>query len=82
MAPSSAPCVINYVEVLSKLDRSDEALRYLEQRKSPYGDNIRFEILKAKLLIQKGDVTAARAAYANLIGEDIVTMRSCQLTSS
>ena len=30
MAPSRPPCVINYVEVLSKLDRSDEALRYLE----------------------------------------------------
>ena len=68
MAPSCAPCVINYVEVLSKLDRSDEALRYLEQRKSLYGENIRFEILKAKLLIQKGDLTAARAVYANLIG--------------
>ncbi len=69
LAPSNDACVANYLEVLGKLDRNDEALRFLNERKTTYGNNLRFRVLKARLLAQKGDAAGARGAFAELIAD-------------
>lgn len=72
MAPARDACVCNYLEVLGKLDRHDEALRFLDEHKSTYGSNLRFRVLRARLLTQKGDIGGARKAFGELIDDGYV----------
>lgn len=69
LAPTNEIAVSNYLEVLSKLDRHDEALRYLNEHKTIFANNLRFRVLKARLLAQKGDAAGARATFAELIAD-------------
>ncbi len=71
-SPTDETCVCNYLEVLAKLDRNDEALRFLDKHKSTYGNNVRLRVLKARMLAKKGDVSGSRRAYGELIDDGYV----------
>jgi tetratricopeptide (TPR) repeat protein len=68
-APSSEAFATNYLEVVSKLGRNDEALAFLETKKATYSKSFVMRALKAKLLCQKGDTAAGCKEFAKLFAD-------------
>ncbi|HEX5471072.1 MAG TPA: tetratricopeptide repeat protein [Lacipirellulaceae bacterium] len=68
-APSNEVVMANYLVVLAKLDRTDEALASAEKFLHDHPHSLNTRSLHAELLCKKGDFAAARKDYASLFAE-------------
>src|SRR5262249_3887420 len=69
LGPTTEVFAANYVEMLGKLDRADEALTYLKDHDAQFGKNQRMRALHAKLLCQKGDSAAGLKMYSDMFAD-------------
>lgn len=66
LGPTTEVFAANYLEMLGKLDRADEALAFLKDHDADFAKNQRIRALHAKMLCQKGENAAGLKMYADI----------------
>lgn len=70
--PTDAAVLSNYVDTLSELGRTPEALAILQQHVAKYPDSQRIQAMRAKLMGANGQSEAARRIYVGLFTQGYV----------
>lgn len=84
LTPANYTVVENYVEVLSRLDRTDEAISFLDQHRNDGPEGLGLRAIQAQLQLKQGKNEASRKTFAKLFAEGfadenalLVFVRAC-----